>query len=123
LLTSSCSRSDYAEEIFKETLIAFKSELTKDKTKLRWIADSGCSSLADVLASVGEARVNYEVRKGDSKTREMLCELSEKLHHYGGIMDVMVQHHPEYTSLAWGAMKVLFVVCFPGSEVAGIFLE
>ncbi|KAH8662867.1 hypothetical protein BGZ60DRAFT_530024 [Tricladium varicosporioides] len=24
-------------------------------------------------------------------------------------MDVMVQHHPEYTSLAWGAMKVLFV--------------
>ncbi|RDW90971.1 hypothetical protein BP5796_02136 [Coleophoma crateriformis] len=24
-------------------------------------------------------------------------------------MDVMVQHHPEYTSLAWGAIKILFV--------------
>ena len=25
-------------------------------------------------------------------------------------MDVMVQHHPEYVSLAWGAMKIVFGV-------------
>jgi len=103
-------RSEYAEEIFTETLAAFKSELSKDKTKLKWIADSKCSSLADILICVTEARLQYEARKGDSKIRETLCELSSRVHHYGVIMDVLVQHHPEYTSLAWGAMKVLFVV-------------
>jgi len=25
-------------------------------------------------------------------------------------MDVLVQHHPEYVSLAWGAMKFIFGV-------------
>ena len=25
-------------------------------------------------------------------------------------MDVLVQHHPEYVSLAWGAMKLVFGV-------------
>lgn len=91
-------------------MTAFKSELSKDKTKLKWIADSKCSSLADILVSVTEARLQYEARKGDSKIRETLSDLSSKIHHYGAIMDVLVQHHPEYTSLAWGAMKVLFVV-------------
>ncbi|KAH8754146.1 hypothetical protein F5883DRAFT_431732 [Diaporthe sp. PMI_573] len=28
--------------------------------------------------------------------------------HYGSVLDVLVQHHPEYTSLIWGAMKILF---------------
>ena len=28
-------------------------------------------------------------------------------------MDVLVQHHPEYTALAWGAMKFVSVVSDP----------
>lgn len=28
-------------------------------------------------------------------------------------MDVLVQHHPEYTALAWVAMKFVFVVSDP----------
>jgi len=72
--------------------------------------DSTHGSLNEVLASVVDARVQYEARKGDSTIRQSLVKLSEKIHHYGAIMDVIVQHHPEYTSLAWGAMKVLFVV-------------
>jgi hypothetical protein len=91
-------------------LTAFKTELSKDETKLKWIEDSKCSGLSHILAQVTEARIQYEARKGGSKLKENLCELSVKIHHYGAIMDVMVQHHPEYTALAWGAMKVLFVV-------------
>lgn len=30
--------------------------------------------------------------------------------HYSNIFDVMVQHHPEYVSLAWSTFKLLFVV-------------
>ena len=28
----------------------------------------------------------------------------------GKVMDVLVQHHPEYVALAWGAMKLIFGV-------------
>lgn len=36
--------------------------------------------------------------------------LSQRLLYYGNIMDVLVQHHPEYVSLVWGAMKFIFGV-------------
>jgi len=48
--------------------------------------------------------------KSKAKARLWLTGLSEKLVHYGNIFDVMVQHHPEYVSLAWGTFKLLFVV-------------
>ncbi|KAI8955133.1 hypothetical protein F4801DRAFT_586999 [Xylaria longipes] len=44
-----------------------------------------------------------------SKVREALISFSEKVHHYSGIMDVLVSHHPEYVALAYGAIKFLFV--------------
>ncbi|KAI1374768.1 hypothetical protein F4677DRAFT_447034 [Hypoxylon crocopeplum] len=103
------TKTGLADELFQDTLVAFKTELSKDETKLQWIEDSKLGSLTEVLASVVDARLQYEERKGGSATRRTLVELSEKIHHYGSIMDIMVQHHPEYVSLAWGAMKVLFV--------------
>jgi hypothetical protein len=39
-----------------------------------------------------------------------LSKFSSRICYYGQIFDVLVQHHPEYVSLAWGAMKFLFVV-------------
>ncbi|KAJ3578674.1 hypothetical protein NPX13_g1895 [Xylaria arbuscula] len=101
--------SGLAREVFVEAQAAFSSELSKDKRKLKWIMDSKHGNLNEVLASVLDARVHYEVQKGQSKVRQILVDLSEKIHYYGTIMDVLVQHHPEYTSLVWGAMKILFV--------------
>lgn len=88
----------------------FSSELTKDEGKIKWIKDARYGNLEEVLASVRQARVDYEGRKGGSKAREALVHVSEKLVFYSGVMDVMVQHYPEYTSLAWGAMKFVFLV-------------
>ena len=68
-------------------------------------------SLEEVVMAVTAARAKYDARRGESKTRERLLNLSEKIHYYGDIMDVLVQHHPEYVSLVWGAMKLLLVVC------------
>ncbi|KAH9236311.1 hypothetical protein K456DRAFT_1748785 [Colletotrichum gloeosporioides 23] len=44
-----------------------------------------------------------------SKATKWLQRLSTNIHHYSNILDVLVQHHPEYVSLVWGAMKFLFV--------------
>ncbi|KAI0401356.1 hypothetical protein F4802DRAFT_580431 [Xylaria palmicola] len=106
---SASTTRDLADEVFRETCAAYKATLAKDSTNKRWIEDSKPSNLTAVLASIKDAQVLYEARKGDSSTRQLLVDLSEKIHHYGGIMDVLVQHHPEYVSLVWGAMKVLFV--------------
>ena len=103
-------RQNPAGDIFEEAFQQFQSALTKDESKIKWIKDSNHVNLTEVLESVSATRVNYETKKGDSEIRKVLGRVSESVSFYGGVMDVLVQHHPEYTSLAWGAMKFLFVV-------------
>ncbi|KAI0429858.1 hypothetical protein F5Y09DRAFT_309247 [Xylaria sp. FL1042] len=98
-----------ADKVFRDTLTAFSSELSKDKSKLDWIVDSGHGNIESVLAAVVEARGIYEAQKGESKVRDALIVLSESVHHYSRIMDVIVSHHPEYTALAYGAVRFLLV--------------
>ncbi|WQF76583.1 hypothetical protein CDEST_01597 [Colletotrichum destructivum] len=95
--------------IFQNALREFSFELSNDPEKLKWIVESKYGNIEAVLASVEDARQQYKGRKGNSKAAEALTRLSEKIHHYGGIVDVVVSHHPEYTALVWGAMKFFFV--------------
>lgn len=30
--------------------------------------------------------------------------------YYGGVLDALSQHHPEYVALAWGAVKFVLMV-------------
>ena len=68
------------------------------------------TSLQDLQATVTKARLKYEASHRNQKTRKWLGKVATRLQYYGGIMDVLVQHHPKYVALAWGAMKFLFVV-------------
>lgn len=99
-----------AHAVFEEAVRAFSTEITKDYAKRKWLTESKHGDLQDVLVAVVGAKDQYEKRTSASGTRDVLVSFSEKLHHYSAIMDVLVQHHPEYASLAWGAMKILFVV-------------
>ncbi|KAK8022650.1 hypothetical protein PG993_013417 [Apiospora rasikravindrae] len=103
------SRPHSVHEAYKEAFDAFSAELSKDKAKSEWISNTRHGNLEAVLASVADAKSQYESRKGDSKVLSLLVSVSEKIHHYSGIVDVFVSHHPEFTALAWGALKVLFV--------------
>ncbi|KAK4061555.1 uncharacterized protein Triagg1_10264 [Trichoderma aggressivum f. europaeum] len=94
------------ESLFNEALAEFSSEFSKDGKQQEWIIDS---SFESVLASVEEARVYYEGRKGTSKLRKGLVQLSEKLYNYSNIMDVLLSQQPKYSALAWGAMKCLLL--------------
>ncbi|KAL6787632.1 hypothetical protein J3E68DRAFT_445502 [Trichoderma sp. SZMC 28012] len=94
------------ESIFDEALAEFSSEFSKDGKQQEWIVDSTFES---VLASVEEARAYYEERKGDSKARKRLVQLSEKLYNYSSIMDLLLSQQPKYSALGWGAMKCLLL--------------
>ncbi|KAG7044366.1 nacht domain protein [Colletotrichum scovillei] len=69
---------------------------------------TGSHSMEDVQGLVTATLEKYEAAKASSKTRGWLQSTSEIICHYGTILDVFVQHHPEYVSLAWGAMKLIF---------------
>ncbi|KAL8953357.1 MAG: hypothetical protein Q9222_000784 [Ikaeria aurantiellina] len=64
-------------------------------------------------ATLEQARDAYKNRassgKGCAKAKIWLASLSARVVHYGNIFDVLVQHHPEYVSLAWGTFKLIFV--------------
>ncbi|PUU72119.1 hypothetical protein B9Z19DRAFT_1175592 [Tuber borchii] len=66
--------------------------------------------MADVLEYTNKAKGSWEDKPRWEKPRKWLGRFSDRVTHYGKIMDVLVQHHPEYASLAWGAMKLLFVL-------------
>ena len=67
-------------------------------------------TIADVQNIVAQAQAVYEQRE-KSRARRLLTDFSAGVVHYGNILDVLVSHHPEYVSLAWGTTKFLFVVC------------
>lgn len=76
------------------------------------------TSLEDVQKAVTTAMTKYTSSQKESKVRKWLVKLSERIHLYGGVLDVFAQHHPEYVALAWGSIKFLVMVgitpCFAG---------
>jgi hypothetical protein len=76
------------------------------------------ASLEDFQRTVTDVKLKYDNQHKDDKVSKWLRKCSSRVQFYGNIMDVLVQHHPEYVSLAWGAMKVLFVVSNPSGRPA-----
>jgi hypothetical protein len=66
-------------------------------------------TIDDVRDEVQNARRKYE-NKPKSEVRKWLGQFSQGVMHYAQVFDVLVSHHPEYVSLAWGTTKFLFVV-------------
>ncbi|KAF7534382.1 hypothetical protein G7054_g6263 [Neopestalotiopsis clavispora] len=69
----------------------------------------GRNNMEEVQAVLERCTKTYTERRNSSKVKLWLQKLSSKINYYGNIMDVLVQHHPEYVSLAWGTFKFLFV--------------
>ncbi|KAI1759878.1 hypothetical protein GGR53DRAFT_512112 [Hypoxylon sp. FL1150] len=70
---------------------------------------TNATRIEDVYQTVADLLAQYKGRTETSKTRKWLQRTSETICHYATVLDVFVQHHPEYVSLVWGTMKLLFV--------------
>ncbi|KAF5571126.1 hypothetical protein FPHYL_642 [Fusarium phyllophilum] len=101
------NKADIAQEAFRSVKKHFEqsNSLSSDEKALLGTK----SSLQDVEKAVSDAFAKYEAKSEASKTRKWLQKASESICHYGQVLDVFVQHHPEYVSLAWGLMKVMFI--------------
>ena len=85
----------------------FRTEVSEAECA-KWL--QGSSTIFDVEAAVLSAKLKYEQKSPKSRARKWLASASSRLMYWSVIMDTLAQHHPEYVSLAWGAMKFLFIV-------------
>lgn len=70
------------------------------------------SNIHDVVGVVQLAKEKYESRvKEHTDLRAWLEKLSSRVMYYGKVFDSLAQHHPEYVALAWGAVKLVLMVC------------
>ncbi|KAK5467171.1 hypothetical protein LTS15_000142 [Exophiala xenobiotica] len=96
---------DIAQEAYEDAVRYFEQELTQDDEKRDWIRAQ--TSLQDVVDTLQKARAVYRANNA-TKARRHVVALSSRIQYYGGVLDALAQHHPEYVALVWGAMK--FVV-------------
>ncbi|RGP77598.1 hypothetical protein FLONG3_4289 [Fusarium longipes] len=96
-----------AHQAFEEGRNHFASNFTKDPEKIDF--SRGFSSIQDIQTIAQDSFTKYSDEKRYPKAKKWLQRITSKIHHYGNIMDVLVQHHPEYVSLVWGAMKLVLV--------------
>lgn len=108
LMSQHSSTRNVAEEAFRDAKAKFSNELSKDARKVNTVNSS--QSIDDVRRSVTTAMEKYSMAHKDSKVKQWLVKLSERIQIYGGVLDVFAQHHPEYVALAWGSIKFLLTV-------------
>jgi hypothetical protein len=99
---------DVAEEAFQAAAKRFTDSAAPED--MRRLIVKSAASLDDVRKVVVELMLKYEASGKYPKAVKWLQEFSGGICYYSNILDVFVQHHPEYVSLAWGAMKFLFIV-------------
>ncbi|KAF4979246.1 hypothetical protein FZEAL_4491 [Fusarium zealandicum] len=106
--------SDIAEDAFKTVKQHFEQSTSLSSQEKALIETTSC--LEDVQKTVATSMAKYEARTESSKIRKWLKRASETICYYNQVLDVFVQHHPEYVALAWGLMKLLFITAVNHGE-------
>lgn len=109
ILTIGTRTYDIAHEAFEKGIAFFKRELNPGQVQCEWIDSQ--TSLHDVLLAVKTAQSKYEGSKAEQgAVAKWATKLPDQIMHYGSVIDVFVQSHPEYAALAWGAIKFVLMV-------------
>jgi hypothetical protein len=64
--------------------------------------------MAHIMGIISDLKEKYD-NKPESKARKWLAIFPRKVIYYGTVLDVLVHQYPKYVSLAWVAMKFLFI--------------
>ncbi|KAI0439622.1 hypothetical protein F4803DRAFT_30512 [Xylaria telfairii] len=115
------SNSNLFEDAFNDAKAKFCSQLSQDKRKADFLRSK--QSLHEVQDIVTQSMAKYEGRNKDCKARKWFERFSKKLVFYGNVLDVFVQHHPEFVALAWGAMKLVFTAVVNNETTASMLAE
>jgi len=103
-----------AEPLFKEATATFL-ECLSEEERLNFLS---CSSPEALVANIAALYPKSRKSLAD-KTAQHVSSFSLKLKPYFEILGIFVQSHPEWTALAWGAIRLILEVscCCAGSNV------
>lgn len=107
--TANAPSIDPAHEAYSDAVKLFNQNLTKDECKRIWLENK--TDLQSVQEAVKSAKEIWEAPT-NLKARKWLARFSERVMHYGKVMDTLANYNPEYCALAWGTMKFLLMVSF-----------
>lgn len=105
--TADTSGDDLAHEACSDAVRLFRQALAQDECKRIWLEDK--ADLQSVQEAVKTAKERWEART-NSKARKWLAMFSERVMHYGKVIDTLANYNPEYCALGWGTMKLLLMV-------------
>lgn len=99
--------SPLAQQAFLEAVKRFSDELTEDGRKTQLVA--GAASLQEVQALLAESLAKYRDSRRFPKVRKWLEKSVVRVNHFSNVINVFVQHNPEYVALAWGVMRLVLL--------------
>jgi hypothetical protein len=70
---------------------------------------TGCRSADELIGYVGDLEILKKSRKSHALLRR-IAAFSNNLGHYFDVIGILVQSHPEYAALAWGAFRLVLQV-------------
>ncbi|KAH7382484.1 hypothetical protein DE146DRAFT_228650 [Phaeosphaeria sp. MPI-PUGE-AT-0046c] len=111
----SSSKLSIVEAAFEDAKAEFEHDSANDTHVLELTRSK--TSIDQVHVAVQNAQDVYDNDRRYSKARKWLDRLSQRLHFYGGVLDVIAQHHPEYVALAWGSIKFLLVAAINHEKI------
>ncbi|KAK5991936.1 hypothetical protein PT974_05326 [Cladobotryum mycophilum] len=100
-------KTNVAEGAFRSALKRLTEKSDNDGEK--WSILHDAASLDDVTKIISESMTKYSAGGKYPKVMKWLQKASESMMHYSGIFDMFARHHPEYTSIVWGVIKLLFM--------------
>ncbi|KAH7026712.1 uncharacterized protein B0I36DRAFT_331181 [Microdochium trichocladiopsis] len=104
-----------ARDAFQAALAIFTQEMTNDTLKRDFINNS--AGLEDVQRLVRQAQSDYENKPKNRKVQKWLHKIGLRIQFYGNVLDIFIQHNPEYVALAWGAFRLLFTVVLNNAKL------
>ncbi|KAJ4385300.1 hypothetical protein N0V93_010361 [Gnomoniopsis smithogilvyi] len=84
-----------------------KAEFKGKAERLAWT--NTLASIEQVQATISSIQRDYETNIKYTQARELLHRFSIVVLHYGTVLDMLSQQHPEYVSLVWGSVKFLLI--------------
>ncbi|KAJ9623983.1 hypothetical protein H2203_005430 [Taxawa tesnikishii (nom. ined.)] len=99
-----------------------RKELLDSKEKAQWL--DGNTSMVDVASLVESKKAEYETSSEKRRViRKHFDMMSSRIMHYGQVMDMLSQHHPEYVALAWGTAKFVLMGILNHAELVNKFAQ
>ncbi|GAB1312744.1 Nacht domain protein [Madurella fahalii] len=103
-------KRDIATEAYAQALEYLKREFEGNTKATEWLRTVTSTTLHDLLETTQRAESKYNrVLLNKQGAKSWIRGLSRRILYYGQVLDVLSQHHPEYVSLVWGAVKFILM--------------